>query len=62
MTMMPDRIEAGTFLIAGAITKSDITISKCEPSHLDALMEKLRAAGADFEIHNNEIKIISPNK
>ncbi len=62
MTMMPDRIEAGTFLIAGAITKSDITISKCEPSHLDALMEKLRAAGADFEIHNNEIKIISPKQ
>ena len=60
MTMMPDRIEAGTFLIAGAITKSDITISKCEPSHLDALMEKLRAAGADFAIHNHEIKIISP--
>ena len=59
MTMMPDRIEAGTFLIAGAITKSDITISKCESSHLDALLEKLRAAGADFEIHNNEIKIIS---
>jgi len=60
MIMMPDRIEAGTFLIAAAITKSDITISKCEPSHLDALLEKLRAAGADFEIHNNEIKIISP--
>ncbi len=60
MIMMPDRIEAGTFLIAGAITKSDITISKCEPSHLDALLEKLRAAGADFAIHNHEIKIISP--
>ena len=60
MTMMPDRIEAGTFLIAGAITKSDITISKCEPSHLDALLEKLRTAGADFEVNNNEIKIISP--
>ncbi len=60
MTMMPDRIEAGTFLIAAAITKSDIIISQCEPSHLDALMEKLRASGADFEIHNNEIKIISP--
>ncbi len=60
MIMMPDRIEAGTFLIAAAITKSDITISKCEPSHLDALMEKLRTAGADFEIHNKEIKIISP--
>ena len=60
MTMMPDRIEAGTFLITAAITKSDITISKCEPSHLDALLEKLRTAGAVFEIHNNEIKIISP--
>lgn len=60
MIMIPDRIEAGTFLIAAAITKSDITISQCEPSHLEALLEKLRAAGADFEIHNNEIKIISP--
>ena len=42
--VIPDRIEAGTFLIAGAITKGDLTITNCEPEHLGALIAKLERA------------------
>jgi UDP-N-acetylglucosamine 1-carboxyvinyltransferase len=47
-TVIPDRIEAGTFLIAGAITNGDITITNCEPAHLGALIAKLREVGVTF--------------
>jgi UDP-N-acetylglucosamine 1-carboxyvinyltransferase len=47
--IVPDRIEAGTFLIAGAITKGDLTVEACEPSHLGAVIAKLKEAGATVE-------------
>jgi UDP-N-acetylglucosamine 1-carboxyvinyltransferase len=46
-TIIADRIEAGTFLIAGAITRGELLIENCVPEHLDALAVKLRQAGAD---------------
>jgi UDP-N-acetylglucosamine 1-carboxyvinyltransferase len=46
-TIIADRIEAGTFLIAGAMTRGDLVISNCVPEHLDALASKMRQAGAD---------------
>jgi UDP-N-acetylglucosamine 1-carboxyvinyltransferase len=46
-TIIADRIEAGTFLIAGAITRGDLVISACVPEHLDALASKMRQAGAE---------------
>jgi len=48
-TVIPDRIEAGTFLIAGAITNGDVTVTHCEPRHLTALLNKLREAGVSVE-------------
>lgn len=44
-SVMPDRIEAGTLLIAGAITGGEVTVEKCVPHHLDALLFKLKEAG-----------------
>ncbi|MEZ5353858.1 MAG: UDP-N-acetylglucosamine 1-carboxyvinyltransferase [Bryobacteraceae bacterium] len=44
-TIIPDRIEAGTFLIAGAITGGEVTVTGCVPEHLGALIAKLRLAG-----------------
>jgi len=44
--IIPDRIEAGTFLIAGAITRGDLVITGCAPEHLEALVSKLTEAGA----------------
>jgi UDP-N-acetylglucosamine 1-carboxyvinyltransferase len=52
MEMMPDRIEAGTFLIAGAITNSEITVANCNPGHLNELILKLKQAG--FTINQTE--------
>lgn len=45
-TIIPDRIEAGTFLIAGVITGGEVTVTGCVPEHLMALILKLRQAGA----------------
>ena len=46
-TITPDRIEAGTFLIAGAITHGDLVVSSFIPEHVEALVLKMRQAGAD---------------
>ena len=48
-SVIPDRIEAGTFLVAGAITNGDVTITCCEPQHLGAVIAKLRDAGSSIE-------------
>jgi len=47
--VIADRIEAGTFLVAGAITNGDLTLTKCEPQHLGAIISKLRNAGVSIE-------------
>jgi len=46
-TIIPDRIEAGTFLIAGAITGGDVTVTGCEAEHVAALVAKLEQAGVE---------------
>jgi UDP-N-acetylglucosamine 1-carboxyvinyltransferase len=46
----PDRIEAGTFLVAGAITSGDLIVANCNPAHLGAVIAKLREAGARVDI------------
>ena len=46
----PDRIEAGTFLVAGAITGGDLTVADCNPDHLRAVIGKLEEAGAAIEV------------
>jgi UDP-N-acetylglucosamine 1-carboxyvinyltransferase len=48
-TVIPDRIEAGTFLVAGAITGGDLTITHCAPEHLGAVIAKLEQAGVPIE-------------
>src|SRR5712691_4428455 len=51
-TVIPDRIEAGTFLVAGGITGGELTITHCEPEHLGAVIAKLEQAGVAVEIVN----------
>jgi UDP-N-acetylglucosamine 1-carboxyvinyltransferase len=46
-TIIPDRIEAGTFLIAGAITRGNLLVTGCVPEHLTALIVKMRQAGVE---------------
>ena len=62
MAMIPDRIETGTFVIAAAITKSQITISNCIPLHIQILLEKMKSAGCDFELTENTITVIPARK
>jgi UDP-N-acetylglucosamine 1-carboxyvinyltransferase len=49
-TVIPDRIEAGTFLVAGAITGGDLTIKNCAPEHLGAVVAKLQQAGVRVDV------------
>jgi UDP-N-acetylglucosamine 1-carboxyvinyltransferase len=49
-SVIPDRIEAGTFLIAGAITGGDLMITHCAPEHLGAVLTKLKEAGVQIDI------------
>ncbi|MGB5165095.1 MAG: UDP-N-acetylglucosamine 1-carboxyvinyltransferase, partial [Woeseiaceae bacterium] len=54
-TIVADRIEAGTLLLAGAITGGEVTVDDCVPEHLEALIFKLRECG--FEISTGESEI-----
>jgi UDP-N-acetylglucosamine 1-carboxyvinyltransferase len=47
--IIPDRIEAGTFLVAGAITNGDLTIADCAPAHLAAIIDKLQTTGVRID-------------
>jgi len=47
-TIIADRIEAGTFLLAAAITRGDVLVTGCRPEHLGALVVKMRLAGAEI--------------
>ena len=56
---IPDRIEAGTFAILAAATKSNILIKNCEPEHLDSLWNTLKSAGVKLKISKNSVGVIS---
>ena len=48
-TIIPDRIETGTFLVAAAITDGELEVKDCQPQHLTAVIEMLRGAGVEIE-------------
>jgi UDP-N-acetylglucosamine 1-carboxyvinyltransferase len=52
-TIIPDRIEAGTFLVAGAITGGELLLTDCEPRHLTAIIDKLRECGVEIRCEGN---------
>jgi UDP-N-acetylglucosamine 1-carboxyvinyltransferase len=55
--IIPDRIEAGTFIIAGAMCPGELTVSNCEPRHLTALLSKLRQAGVPIEAEPDWVRV-----
>jgi UDP-N-acetylglucosamine 1-carboxyvinyltransferase len=57
-SIIPDRIEAGTLLIAGAITGGDVTVDKCVPSDLQALSDKMRESGFQIETDEDSIRVL----
>jgi len=55
--VLPDRIESGTYLVAGAITRGHVRIRNTRPDHLDAVTQKLREAGATVTAGDNWIEV-----
>lgn len=56
-TIIPDRIEAGTFIMAAALTGGEVTILNCEPAHVGALINKMRLAGTEIDIAGKNIQV-----
>ena len=57
-TVIPDRIETATFLLAGAITRSPITVSGCRPEHLLAVLDIMRQMGIQIERKGTALKVV----
>ena len=56
-TVIPDRIESGTYMIAAAMTRGDIMIDGCRPEHLSAVIEKLQNVGTDVEVTAKGLRV-----
>src|SRR3982075_1189181 len=59
--IIPDRIEAATFIIAGALTGGDLNISGCDPHHLGALLEKLKEVGVKTAHTADSVRVMGDN-
>ncbi len=57
--IIPDRIEAGTFIVAGALAGGELTVAGCEPAHLGALLQKLEEVGVKFRISKESVLVMS---
>ena len=61
-TIIPDRIEAGTFMIGCAMTGGDVFVEGCRPEHLAAVLEKLQEVGAEVEQKPGGLRIRGPKR
>ena len=59
-SILPDRIEAGTLLVAAAITGGDVLVRNAVPEHLDAVIQKLRAAGCQIIVEEGGLRCKGP--
>jgi UDP-N-acetylglucosamine 1-carboxyvinyltransferase len=59
--IIPDRIEAATFIIAGALTGGDLNVSGCDPSHLDAVLQKLDEVGVKTAHTSESVRVMGDN-
>jgi UDP-N-acetylglucosamine 1-carboxyvinyltransferase len=58
--VIPDRIEAGTYLAAAAMTRGEVTITHCRPGHMEAVLTKLREAGAEVRAEKDLVRLTVP--
>src|SRR5271165_5061198 len=56
--IIPDRIEAGTFIIAGALTGGDLKVTGCEPAHLTAILQKLSETGVKTAVKGDSVRVM----
>src|SRR5256886_10760492 len=59
--IIPDRIEAGTFIIAAAMTGGDLNVTACDPTHLDALLSKLHEVGVKTKSNTDSVRVMGDN-
>ncbi|MGA9738627.1 MAG: UDP-N-acetylglucosamine 1-carboxyvinyltransferase, partial [Candidatus Sulfotelmatobacter sp.] len=59
--IISDRIEAGTFLIAGAMTGGDLNIAGCDPAHLGAVLGKLKEVGVKTKSNGDSVRVMGDN-
>jgi UDP-N-acetylglucosamine 1-carboxyvinyltransferase len=59
--IIPDRIEAGTFITAAALTGGDVKITGCDPGHLGAVLQKLKEAGVKTSQSHDSIRVMGDN-
>src|SRR5215472_14946063 len=59
--IIPDRVEAATFIIAGAMTGGDLNIAGCDPAHLSALISKLHEVGVKTKIGGESVRVMGDN-
>ena len=62
VSIIPDRIEAGTFMVASALTGGDVTLTGCMSDHLEAVIHKLSLTGAKVIVDGNNIRVKGPDK
>ena len=56
--IIPDRVEAATFILAGALTGGDINVATCDPGHLDALLQKLEEVGVKTRATADSVRVM----
>ncbi|MGC5325683.1 UDP-N-acetylglucosamine 1-carboxyvinyltransferase [Brevibacillus sp. SYSU BS000544] len=61
-TIIPDRIEAGTYMIAAAATRGDVVVENVIPKHLEPVIAKLREMGVTVEIEDDSVRVIGQEK
>jgi len=62
VSIIPDRIEAGTFMVASALTGGDVTLKGCRSDHLEAVIHKLSLTGAKVIVDGNNMQVKGPDK
>jgi len=62
VSVIPDRIEAGTFMVASALTGGDVTLKGCRSDHLEAVIHKLSLTGAKVIVDGNNMQVKGPDK
>ena len=62
VSVIPDRIEAGTFMVAAALTAGDVTLLDCKPDHLEAVIHKLRLTGAHVTVEDKRIRVVGTDE
>ncbi len=60
--VMPDRIEAGTYLIAAALTGGSVLVENARADHMEALLSKLEEAGAECRVSDEGVRVIGPER